>query len=228
MKLSLKNIIIFVIILLLAVASVFTQDILLSLQGSSPQLDTTSADNVDTTSSAANKNKRSKHSTKSSSGNSAADGLSDFYEKVYGSSKDGEVEIINNIVYLPEHKGDIEALLNARALVVRPFSKNWIGTNKSRAFRQGETIYEKLEEYALEDKLEIIWWVNLDFVIKDNFRVEGNLIDTAFKLTNSVTGHFQEGLYSYFCYRERTLVVTDNRLKYLRDNCRLLRSRKGT
>jgi len=49
MKLSLKNIIIFAIILLLGVASVFTQDILLSLQGSSPQPDTTSADNVDTT-----------------------------------------------------------------------------------------------------------------------------------------------------------------------------------
>lgn len=223
MKLSLKHIIIVIVVLMLAVAFFFNKQILLSLDGSSSTPENNSTENPIPPSTESPPKKKHKKTT---SGNSAADGLSKFYEKIYGSGKKGGVEIINNIVYLPDPKGDVEELLKARSLVVRPYKKYWVGTKTSRPFRKGETIYEKLSQYALEEKLEVIWWTNKDFIIKDNFRINKDIIYTTFQLINAVSGHFENGLKAYFCYNERSLVVTDNPFKYLSENCTLLESNK--
>lgn len=160
--------------------------------------------------------------------NAAADGLSNFYAKIYGDgiSKNGP-KIRNNIIFLPEPQGDLIKILQAREMMVRPYRKNWQGTTASRIFRKGHTLYQKLAEYAEQDGLEIIWWLNKDFIVKDPFRIEKNILKTAYLIGEAVSGHYPEGISSYFCYRQRTLVFVNEAPKYLTDECSLLRPKNA-
>lgn len=160
--------------------------------------------------------------------NAAAEGLSNFYAKRYGDgiSENGP-KVRNNIIFLPEPSGNLVTILQARERVVRPYGKNWQGTTASRAFRTGQTLYQKLVEYAKQDDLEIIWWLNKDFIIKDPFRIEKGLLKTAYQIGEAVSGYFPEGISSYFCYRQRTLVFINEAPKYLTDECSLLRPKNA-
>lgn len=157
--------------------------------------------------------------------NAAAEGLSRFYANLYG-DKDGP-RIRNNVVFLPDPKGDLTKILQARQMVVRPYRKNWQGSTESRPFRKGQTLNQKLTEYAQKDGLEIIWWLNRDFVIKDPFRIEKNIIKTSYQIGNAVAGHFPEGISVYFCYRQRAIVLISDPMDYLNDECTLLGANKS-
>ncbi len=152
--------------------------------------------------------------------NAAAEGLSNFYAKIYGSGIDKNgPKIRNNIIFLPEPQGDLVKILQAREMVVRPFRKTWNGTTASRPFRKEQTLYQKLAEYAAKDGLEVIWWLNRDFIVKDPFRIEKDILKTAYQVGKAVSGHFPEGVASYFCYRQRTLVFVNEAPTYLDEEC---------
>lgn len=149
--------------------------------------------------------------------NAAAEGLSNFYAKIYGDKEDRKVK--NNVIFLPDPEGDIVKILQAREMVVRPYRSSWSGTKASRSFRKGETLYQKLSEYSADDGLEVIWWINKDFIVKDPFRIDKNILKTASKIGKAVAGHFPEGINSYFCYRQRTVVIISEAPEYLNDEC---------
>jgi hypothetical protein len=128
---------------------------------------------------------------------------------------------------LPDHNGNLVEMLQAREILVRPYRKDWQGTIASRPFRTGETLYQKLAEYAVRDKLKIIWWLDKDFIIKDPFRIEKNILETAYQIGEAVSGHYPQGISSYFCYRQRTLVFINEAPKYLNEECSLLKSKKA-
>jgi hypothetical protein len=159
--------------------------------------------------------------------NSAAEGLSRFYANLHGTDDDGP-RIRNNIVYLPEPKGDLVEILEARRLVTRPLLRNWRGNVDNRPFRKGETLYQKLVEYAEKNGLEVIWWLDRDFIVKDPFRINKDIVHTAYWVGKAIGGHFQDGLSSYFCYQQRTLVLVEKEVSYLDEECLLLpqKSRK--
>jgi len=159
---------------------------------------------------------------KNKSSNAAADGLSRFYANLHGDDNSSGPKIRNNIVYLPEPKGDIVKLLEARRVVSRPLRKNWRGTNENHPFRLGETLFQKLSEYANNEGLEIIWWLNRDFLVKDPFRINKEIIKTAYQVGKAVEGHFQEGISVYFCYQQRAIVLINLEVPYLEEECILL------
>jgi hypothetical protein len=160
--------------------------------------------------------------------NAAADGLSNFYAKIYGDGVGSKgPKVRNNIIFLPEPYGNIVDILKEREMAVRPYKANWQGTTTSRPFRKGETLYQKLSEYAEVDGLEIIWWLNRDFIIKDYFRIEKNILKTAYQIGEAVSGHFPEGINSYFCYRQRTIVFINEAPEYLKDECLFLRPKRA-
>lgn len=154
--------------------------------------------------------------------NPAAEGLSNFYASLNPDLGKKGPKIRNNIVYLPDPKGDLVKLLEAKRMVTRPLRKNWQGTKAARPFRKGETILQKLTYYAYEDGLEIIWWLNRDFLVKSPFRINKNVIQTAYHLGKSVEGHFQGGVDIYFCYQQRSIVVIEDSIPYLDEECLLL------
>jgi len=158
----------------------------------------------------------------SKSKNAAAEGLSRFYANLHGDDDSSGPKIRNNIVYLPEPKGDIVKLLEARRMVTRPLRRNWRGSNENHPFRLGETLFQKLSEYANDEGLEVIWWLNRDFLVKDPFRINKEIIKTAFQVGKAVEGHFQEGIEVYFCYQQRALVLINLDIPYLDEECILL------
>lgn len=152
--------------------------------------------------------------------NAAAEGLSRFYANLRGSDdpNDGP-RVRNNIVYLSDPVGDLEEILEAKRLVVRPLRKNWRSNAENRPFRPPHTLHQKLLEYAEKEGLDVIWWLDRDFIIKDPFRVNKDIVDTAFQLGQAIEGHFENGLSVFFCYQQRTIVLIDRPLSYLDEQC---------
>lgn len=208
-----RNAILAILLIGLAVAFFLYKDVLLDL-GQETQI--TQAPAV-AKEAAATTQKKPKEAKKT---NAAADGLSNFYAKVYGDNKERKVR--NNVIFLPDPQGDLLEILQAKELMVRPYHKNWVGSKASRPFRKGETLYQKLSEYSEDDGLEIIWWLNKDFIVKDSFRIDKNILKTAKQIGQAVSGHFPEGINSYFCYRQRVLIFVNEALSYLDNECILL------
>ncbi|WP_286234983.1 TcpQ domain-containing protein [Thalassotalea sediminis] len=151
--------------------------------------------------------------------NPAAEGLSRFYANLRGTEDEDEPRVRNNIVYLPAPKGDLVEILEAKRLVTRPLRKNWKSTKLNRPFRPESTLHQKLREYAKAEGLDVIWWLDRDFIIKDPFRIDKDIIDTAYQVGLAINGHFQDGLSSYFCYQQRTLVLIEENEPYLDEEC---------
>ncbi len=159
------------------------------------------------------------------SDNAAAIGLSKFYANLHGDMSGKGPKIRNNIVYLPDPKGDLVKLLQAREMLVRPYNKNWQGSIASRPFRLGETLNQKLAEYSEKDGIYLIWWLNRDYVVKDPFRIEKDILNTTFQVAKAIEGHFESGLSIFFCNRQRATVVIESAPQpFLDEECILLAS----
>ena len=155
------------------------------------------------------------------SDNAAAKGLSRFYANLHGEFGE-EAKIRNNVVFLPEPNGNLEEILTAKAMVTRPLKPTWRGRTESRPFRKGQTLFQKLTEYAEDEGLDVIWWLNRDLIIKDPFRINKEMLYTAYMIGNAVQGHFPNGVTSYFCYKQRAIVLVEHDLEYLQEECSVL------
>ncbi len=215
MKFWLRNIILIVILAALAYLFYLNKDLLLSFD------EQVMVDDTAITEDGVSPKKKKKKST-----NAAAEGLSRFYASINPSMNKKGPKIKNNVVYLPEPQGDLINILEARRMVTRPYRKNWRGSIQSRPFRQGETLFQKLSEFASQEGLELIWWLNRDFIVKDPFRINKNILATSFQVGKAVEGHFQNGMSIYFCYQHRALVMIEDTHDYLNRECQPLRSRK--
>lgn len=223
----LRNFVLGVLLLGLAYAFVVNQDLLLSLDPSyKPKTNVTSSFNQNTEVSPDSYIKKTGQSKneKIKSENSAADGLSNFYANIRADVDKKGPKIRNNIVFLPDPKGSLINILEARRMVTRPLKKTWQGTKSNRPFRKGETLFQKLSQYANNDGVEVIWWLNRDLVIKDAFRINKNITNTAYQIGKALEGHFQDGLSSYFCYQQRAIVFIEGDMDYLKTECSLLSS----
>lgn len=153
--------------------------------------------------------------------NAAAKGLSRFYANLHGEYGE-EAKIRNNIVFLPEPTGNLTEILEAKAKITRPLRVSWRGNTESRPFRTGETLFQKLSEYAEKEGLEVLWWLNKDLIIKDPFRINKELLYTAYLIGNAVEGHFPNGVIAYFCYNQRSIVLIEEDIEYLQKECEVL------
>lgn len=153
--------------------------------------------------------------------NSAAQGLSRFYANLHGGFGE-EAQIRNNVVFLPDPNDNLQEVLKAKAMVTRPLKRSWRGYTEARPFRKGETLFQKLSEYAEKEGLEVMWWLNRDLIIKDPFRINKELLHTAYLIGNVIQGHFPDGVTSYFCNKQRTIVIIEQDIDYLAEDCMLL------
>ncbi len=229
MNFWLRNLILGLFLTALAWAFFANQDFLLSLDGSLGKVDESTISSGKTTADStkqATKAKAATYQQGRTSTNAAALGLSKFYANLHGDMDEKGPKIRNNIVFLPDPKGDIAELLQAREMVVRPYKKNWHGSIESRPFRRGQTLNQKLAEYSEKDGVELIWWLNRDYLVKDPFRIEKNILETSFQVAKAVEGHFESGLSIFFCNRQRAIVVIESAPQaFLDEECILLESK---
>lgn len=229
MNFWLRNIILGILIIGFGTALVWNQDLLFSLsEDAASDISSTTEVLLDTTSTEVKTNtpKTIVKPKDIKNDNAAAEGLSRFYANLNGNFDEKGPKVRNNIVYLPDPTDDLEQILEARRLVTRPLRKNWNGKTNNHPFRLGETLFQKLSEYAGDNGLEVIWWLNRDFLVKDAFRVNKNILTTAYQVGKAVEGHFQNGLSVYFCNQHRAIVIIENDIPYLGNECILLPKNK--
>ncbi|MFT4871467.1 MAG: hypothetical protein ACI9F1_002249 [Colwellia sp.] len=213
MNFWLRNIILAIFLTALAVIFLANQDFLLSLDLSLGKVDENIQQNTQpaaNTQAQETKDKALKFQQGRTSTNAAAIGLSKFYANLHGDMNGNGPMIRNNIVYLPDPKGDLVKILQAREMVVRPYRDNWRGSIESRPFRIGETLNQKLAEYTEKDGIDLIWWLNRDYIVKDPFRIEKDILKTTYQVSKAVEGHFESGLSIFFCNRQRAIVVIES------------------
>ncbi|MEH6595903.1 MAG: TcpQ domain-containing protein [Colwellia polaris] len=151
--------------------------------------------------------------------NAAADGLSRYYANLHGEMDGKGPKIRNNIVYLSEPEGDLALILEERRINTRPLRRSWTGNTDNHPFRLGETLYQKLTEYSKINDVELIWWLNRDFIVKSPFRINKDIIKTSYQVGKAIEGHFENGLSIYFCYQQRAIVLIEYDIPYLAKEC---------
>jgi len=227
-----KRLIIAIIIAGLAFAAIDNIGFLMSLDeklfsdNSSEDVDTEASSGVVSTDAATLAAKKKpdqikKPKVKTESKNAAAEGLSRFYASINPSDSKGP-RIKNGTVFLPDANGDLEKIMRARRKVTRPLPKKWHGIKKSRSFRKGHTLYQKLTEYAKEDGLQVIWRLNRDLLVKDPFRIDKDILKIANKIGQALSGHFEGGVTTYFCNKHRAIVLMEYTNPYLDKQCIVL------
>ena len=189
MNFWLRNILLGALLVGLAWAFLANQDFLLTLDHPANKLNNEDKEPASNSTAVADQPLKEKTEKKYQQGkkieNAAAAGLSKFYANLHGDMNGKGPKIRNNIIYLPDPKGDLEKLLQAREKIVRPYKKNWRGSTESRPFRKGDTIYQKLDQYSKDDGIELIWWLNRDYIVKDPFRIEKSTLKTAYQVGKS-------------------------------------------
>ena len=218
-----RNIIFGLILICLAAYFFINKDLMMSSLNTemvevSPKVDMVKPKATVTPTTTAKKNKEDK------STNKAAEALSKFYANINAEDigKYGPV-VRNNIVYLPALEDDLELLLDERIKVVTPLPEHWQGASQSYPFRTGETIFKRLLAFAEKDELTVFWRLSKDFIVKDNFRVNKNVLKTALQLGQSIAGHFPNGLSVYFCYQSKSIVMIEGTKSFLDERCKRIK-----
>ncbi len=150
--------------------------------------------------------------------NSAAKGLSQFYESIKKNEMvdDKRAEFVLN-VKVPEQS--IEQALKSTPNLSTEVAENWQGASKSRRFEPGTTLKSAMEQYAKEEGITFLWYLDKDYVVKHNFRVNDNFVSTLYQVGQAINSDFEFDVKAYFCPSQKTAVITDKPTPFVRDNC---------
>ncbi len=148
--------------------------------------------------------------------NSAAAGLSSFYESI---RTDMNKMSSDFVLQLTPPETNLTTALKERASIVKPSSAKWKGKNTSRRFKAGETLKSIMSKYAKDEGIEFFWYLDKDYRVKENFRVDDNFVSTLYQVGKAIDTDFEFDVKTFFCYKERTAVITENPSEYVRDNC---------
>ena len=150
--------------------------------------------------------------------NSVADGLSSFYASMRGSldNMTSDSEFVENIK-MPTTK--LTTVLQDREEIVKPSTAKWKGSVQSRRFESGQTLKSIMNQYAKDEGIAFYWYLNKDYKIKHNFRVENNFVSTLYQVGKAINSDFEYDVKTFFCYKHRAAVITENPSQFVRENC---------
>ncbi|CCQ09926.1 conserved protein of unknown function [Pseudoalteromonas luteoviolacea B = ATCC 29581] len=156
--------------------------------------------------------------------NAAAQGLSQFYESFRNKMDNRDQERDKYVIKLGMPTFPLDDALQQRALVVKPSSSNWKGQVQPRRFESGDTLKSVLTRYARNEDIELFWYLDKDYVVKHNFRVDTNFVSTFYQVGRAINDDFEFEVYTFFCHRQRAAVITMNPSEFVRTSCRKLDS----
>ena len=154
--------------------------------------------------------------------NVAAQGLSQFYESFRNRMSNRDTDRDKYVIKLGKPTFPIEDALAKRALAVKPSSPNWTGEKQARRFDTGDTLKSVLAQQAKAEGVELFWYLDKDYVVKYNFRLDTDFINALYQVGTAINDDFEFQVYTFFCPRSRAAVITQNPPLYVRENCRKL------
>lgn len=154
--------------------------------------------------------------------NAAAQGLSRFYASIRDQvsiNKDREKFVLD----LDTPELSLDRALNQRTRIVEPMPDGWRGEKAPRRFQSGSTLKGVLELQAKNEGITLLWYLDKDFVVKDNFRIDSNFTSALYQVSRSINDDFENEVYAYFCPKQRAAVITVTPSEFVRYNCQSIR-----
>ena len=151
--------------------------------------------------------------------NPVAKGVAKFYAEVRQAVKPGSTRLDDYTIELPDSIQSVSDRLEERAMKVEPASPTWQGKIKKRTFNENDTMKTALENFARAEGVEIIWDLKYDYIIKNHFSERGNLKSLVDKVSRVVATDYSGTVYSHFCPKERSLVISDKKDPYIEQAC---------
>ena len=154
--------------------------------------------------------------------NAAAQGLSQFYESFRNRVNNRDTERKQFVIDIGKPTFPLDDALAQRGLVVKPSSQNWTGEVAPRRFEMGNTLKSALSSYAKKENIELFWYLERDYVVKHNFRVDTDFVSTLYQVGRAINDDFEYEVYTFFCHRQRAAIITEKPSQFVRENCRRL------
>lgn len=154
--------------------------------------------------------------------NAAAQGLSQFYESFRNRVNERDTERKQFVVDIGKPTFPLDDALAQRELVVKPSPQRWTGEVAPRRFEMGNTLKSALSAYAKKEDIELFWYLERDYIVKHNFRVDNDFVSTLYQVGRAINDDFEYEVYTFFCHRQRAAVITKKPSQYVRENCRKL------
>lgn len=150
--------------------------------------------------------------------NAAAEGLSRFYASIRDRitvNKDNDKFVIQ----LDKPDLSLDRALNQRSFVAEPMPLNWNGEVGPRRFQRDSTLRTVLTQYANNEGVTLLWYLDKDYVIKDHFRIDSSFNSALYRVSRSINDDFVNEVYAYFCPKQRAAVITELPSEFVRSNC---------
>lgn len=155
----------------------------------------------------------------STSDNPVAKGVAKFYAEVRRAVKPGSSRLDDYTIELPEQVRTVTEQLEVRGDTVQPGSTSWQGQTKKRSFKENDTMMTALQNFAREEGVEVIWDLKYDYIVKQHFSERGNLKSLVDKVSRVVATDYSGKVDSFYCPKEKALVITAEPESYLFDFC---------
>ncbi|WP_213610626.1 toxin co-regulated pilus biosynthesis Q family protein [Pseudoalteromonas sp.] len=150
--------------------------------------------------------------------NAAAEGFSRFYASIRNRIN---TDKNNNkfVIQLDKPDLSLDRALNQRSFVVKPMPLNWSGKTGPRRFQRDETLRTVLTQYADNEGVKLLWYLDKDYVVKDHFRIDGSFNSALYRVSRSINDDFENEVYAFFCPKQRAAVITELPSEFVRSNC---------
>lgn len=147
--------------------------------------------------------------------------LSDFYaQHRMSQSKPHEEDVSDFVVELNQEDESLQSRLNKMAgQQSAPIEGRWVGEHKFRTFSAGSTLRESITNYAQSEGMQVIWELDQDFIVKNQFQMEDTLVGSLYQIAKAVDSNFNGQVTAYVCAKQRSLVITADRTDFLTENC---------
>lgn len=156
--------------------------------------------------------------SKKTTENAAAKGLSQFYSAIRNSANQlSQAE--KYVLSIKKPTTSLNKALKERTHIVEPSPVKWRGQSKGRRFKKGDTLKNVLSTMAKKEGIEFLWYLDKDYVIKHNFRVDNTFISTLYQVGQAIDSDFEYDVKTYFCHKQRAAVITEKPTEFVRDNC---------
>lgn len=147
-------------------------------------------------------------------------GMTEFYAAYrMSSSKPFEEDIGDFVMQLNVDQRPLSERLKSMESIQKPISTRWVGEHKYRSFKVGSTVREAITSFAQNEGMQLIWELDKDFIIKNQFQMDNTVTGSLGKIASAINGSFEGDVKAYLCPKQRSLVITETNSNYLRTNC---------
>lgn len=96
---------------------------------------------------------------------------------------------------------------------------NWSGEVGPRRFQPDSTLRTVLTQYANNEGVTLLWYLDKDYVVKDHFRIDSSFNSALYRVSRSINDDFSNEVYAFFCPKQRAAVITELPSEFVRTHC---------